>query len=135
MRQLILVSHGDLAKSYLTSLDMIAGGHDNVTAITFDGEISKTLLGDQIEVALNPDAQEVIIVVDLPGGTPCNVVLERYLTDERITILASLNLPMILELYLNLGQADYQMSQVIKTAICNTYDVKQQLSNQTEDDE
>ncbi|MCB4408883.1 hypothetical protein QY895_03790 [Latilactobacillus sakei] len=66
---------------------------------------------------------------------PCNVVLERYLTDERITILASLNLPMILELYLNLGQADYQMSQVIKTAICNTYDVKQQLSNQTEDDE
>ncbi|AUX11700.1 hypothetical protein C0213_04535 [Latilactobacillus sakei] len=135
MRQLILVSHGDLAKSYLTSLDMIAGGHDNVTAITFDGEISKTLLGDQIEVALNPDAQEVIIVVDLPGGTPCNVVLERYLTDERITILASLNLPMILELYLNLGQADYQMTQAIKTAISNTYDVKQQLSNQTEDDE
>ncbi|AST83305.1 PTS fructose transporter subunit IIA [Latilactobacillus sakei] len=135
MRQLILVSHGDLAKSYLTSLDMIAGGHDNVTAITFDCEISKTLLGDQIEVALKPDAQEVIIVVDLPGGMPCNVVLERYLTDERITILASLNLPMILELYLNLGQADYQMSQVIKTAICNTYDVKQQLSNQTEDDE
>lgn len=135
MRQLILVSHGDLAKSYVTSLDMIAGGHDNVTAITFDGEISKTLLGDQIEVALNPDAQEVIIVVDLPGGTPCNVVLERYLTDERITILASLNLPMILELYLNLGQADYQMTQAIKTAISNTYDVKQQLSNQTEDDE
>lgn len=135
MRQLILVSHGDLTKSYLTSLDMIAGGHDNVTAITFDGEISKTLLGDQIEVALNPDAQEVIIVVDLPGGTPCNVVLERYLTDERITILASLNLPMILELYLNLGQADYQMTQAIKTAISNTYDVKQQLSNQTEDDE
>ena len=135
MRQLILVSHGDLAKSYLTSLDMIAGGHDNVTAITFDCEISKTLLGDQIEVALKPDAQEVIIVVDLPGGMPCNVVLERYLTDERITILASLNLPMILELYLNLGQADYQMSQAIKTAICNTYDVKQQLSNQTEDDE
>lgn len=135
MRQLILVSHGDLAKSYLTSLDMIAGGHDNVTAITFDGEISKTLLGDQIEVALNPDAQEVIIVVDLPGGTPCNVVLERYLTDERITILASLNLPMILELYLNLGQVDYQMTQAIKTAISNTYDVKQQLSKQTEDDE
>lgn len=135
MRQLILVSHGDLAKSYLTSLDMIAGGHDNVTAVTFDGEISRTLLGDQIEVALNPDAQEVIIVVDLPGGTPCNVVLERYLTDERITILASLNLPMILELYLNLGQADYQMTQAIKTAISNTYDVKQQLSNQTEDDE
>ncbi|WP_448949508.1 PTS sugar transporter subunit IIA [Latilactobacillus sakei] len=135
MRQLILVSHGDLTKSYLTSLDMIAGGHDNVTAITFDGEISKTLLGDQIEVALNPDAQEVIIVVNLPGGTPCNVVLERYLTDERITILASLNLPMILELYLNLGQADYQMTQAIKTAISNTYDVKQQLSNQTEDDE
>lgn len=77
----------------------------------------------------------MIIVVDLPGGMPCNVVLERYLTDERITILASLNLPMILELYLNLGQADYQMSQAIKTAICNTYDVKQQLSNQTEDDE
>lgn len=58
MRQLILVSHGDLAKSYLTSLDMIAGGHDNVTTITFDCEISKTLLGDQIEVALKPDAQD-----------------------------------------------------------------------------
>lgn len=133
MKQLVLVSHGIVAESYLKSLDMIAGGHDHVTAITFDGEISKTELGKEMTAQIGHD--EAIIIVDLPGGTPCNVALEQFMNNDKVSILASLNLPMILELYLNLNNSDYQLSKAIQTGQTNVFNVKSKLSNTGEDDE
>ncbi|MFB9769256.1 PTS sugar transporter subunit IIA [Lactiplantibacillus modestisalitolerans] len=135
MRDLLLVSHGPLAQSYLASLDMIAGGHNRVQAVTFDGEISKDELARNVQASVNPD-HETVIVVDLPGGTPCNVCLENYLRDDQVTILASLNLPMLLEIYLNLDNPDYQLATALQTAAGNCFDVKQRLAaTDDEDDE
>lgn len=133
MKQLVLVSHGEVAASYLKSLDMIAGGHNQVTAITFDGEISKAELGQQMRDQIGTD--EAIIVADLPGGTPCNVALEQFMTNSKVTILASLNLPMVLELYLNLNNSDFQVEQALTTGQDNIFDVKSKLVAIDDDDE
>lgn len=135
MRELVLMSHGNLASSYLDSLDMIAGGHDHVQAVTFDGEISKSELGERLTTVVSKGI-ETIIVVDLPGGTPCNVCLEQYASDENVTILASLNLPMILDLYLNLNNSNYLVNNALVAGRDNLYDVAQKLvANSETDDE
>jgi len=134
MRKLILVSHGDLAQSYLNSLDMIAGGHKSVAAVTFDGEISKAELGQRIE-AERSTTSETVIVVDLPGGTPCNVCLERYANAKQVSILASLNLPMILDLYLNLNNEAYQPTSALLVGQDNLFDVAARLATTDNDDD
>ncbi|WP_125605329.1 PTS sugar transporter subunit IIA [Lapidilactobacillus bayanensis] len=133
MKQLVLISHGNVAASYLQSLDMIAGSHHQVTAITFDGEISKAELGQQMVEQVGSD--EAIIVADLPGGTPCNVALEQFMNNDKVTILASLNLPMLLELYLNLNNTDFQIPQAVATGQDNIFDVKIKMRATAADDE
>ncbi|AVK61483.1 hypothetical protein C5Z25_06740 [Lactobacillus sp. CBA3605] len=134
MRKLILVSHGDLAQSYLNSLDMIAGGHENVAAVIFDGEISKDELGQRIDIECSTTS-ETVIVVDLPGGTPCNVCLEQYADNEQVSILASLNLPMILDLYLNLSNDAYQPIAALLVGQDNLFDVVTQLETTDNDND
>lgn len=134
MRDLLLVSHGPVAESYLASLDMIAGGHERVRAINFDGEISKAKLGESILKSVDPDHQ-TIIVVDLPGGTPCNVCLENFMANDQVEILASLNLPMLLEIYLNLDNPSYQISDGLTTGQTNCYNLKLRLAEKNDDDE
>lgn len=133
MKKLILMSHGNVAEGFLKSLDMIAGGHSKVSALTFDGIISKEQLGCELQELVGDD--EAIIVVDLPGGTPCNVALEKYLDNQRITILASLNLPMLLELYLNLDNSNYQIPQAVKAGQDNIFNIKDNMNQNNEDDE
>ncbi|GBF02562.1 mannose/fructose/sorbose-specific PTS system IIA component [Lactiplantibacillus paraplantarum] len=134
MRDLLLVSHGPLAKSYLASLDMIAGGHTRVQAINFDGEISKEVLGKQIEEAIDSKHQ-TIIVVDLPGGTPCNVCLEKYMNNQNVEVLASLNLPMLLDIYLNLDNSGYEVTTALQEGHSNCRDLKHLVANNATDDE
>lgn len=134
MRDLLLVSHGALAESYLASLDMIAGGHARVKAINFDGEISKEVLGKQIEAAIDSNHQ-TIIVVDLPGGTPCNVCLEKYMNNSSVDVLSSLNLPMLLDIYLNLDNSNYEVTTALQEGSSNCRDLKQLVESNATDDE
>lgn len=99
---IILVSHGDFAQGIMQSGAMIFGDQENVTAITLtpsEGpEDVKAKIKDAAASFEDPD--NVLILVDLWGGTPfnqANTLFEEH--KENWAIVTGLNLPMLIEAY------------------------------------
>jgi PTS system mannose-specific IIB component len=99
---IILASHGEFAKGILQSGTMIFGEQENVQAVTLmpsEGpDDLKAKLKDAIASFDNQD--EVLILVDLWGGTPfnqTNSLFEEH--KDKWAIVAGMNLPMVIEAF------------------------------------
>ncbi|MBU3181216.1 mannose/fructose/sorbose PTS transporter subunit IIA [Clostridium psychrophilum] len=99
---IILASHGEFAKGILQSGAMIFGEQENVQAVTLmpsEGpDDVKAKMKDAIASFDNQD--EVLILVDLWGGTPfnqANSLFEEH--KDKWAIVAGMNLPMVIEAY------------------------------------
>ena len=99
---IILASHGDFAKGILQSSEMIFGKQENVKAVTLmpsEGpDDFKAKMKDAIASFDNQD--EVLLLVDLWGGTPfnqANALFEEH--KDKWAIVAGMNLPMLIEAY------------------------------------
>lgn len=98
---IILATHGDFAKGILQSGSMIFGDQPNVAACTLQPmgpEDIKKQMEDAIAQFENQD--EVLIMVDLWGGTPFNQANGLIAGHEdKWAIVAGLNLPMLIDAY------------------------------------
>ncbi|MBX4264274.1 mannose/fructose/sorbose PTS transporter subunit IIA [Clostridium estertheticum] len=99
---IILASHGEFAKGILQSGAMIFGEQENVQAVTLmpsEGpDDLKAKMKDAIASFDNQD--QVLILVDLWGGTPfnqANSLFEEH--KDKWAIVAGMNLPMVIEAY------------------------------------
>ena len=97
---IILASHGEFAKGIMQSGTMIFGEQKNVEAVTLmpsEGpDDIKAKIKDAVASFDNQD--EVLILVDLWGGTPfnqANVLFEEH--KDKWAIVAGMNLPMVIE--------------------------------------
>lgn len=62
------------------------------------------------------EAEEVLILTDIKGGTPYNEAFQYYLSnEERVQVVAGMNLPMVIETGLNL--ANSSLTELFKNAI------------------
>ena len=102
MRKLIIVSHGELAASFLSSLRMIAGGiKDNeYAALGFQPNESLDNFTLRLEKAVkefDPANNEIWILSDIESGTPYNAA---YLLSKKypLKIIYGFNLSLLLEL-------------------------------------
>ena len=94
----ILVSgHINFASGMQSGVDAIVGEQENVEFIDFVPSISpdelEQLMLESIERIDTGDG--VLILADIPGGTPCNRALSIMLKSENIKLIAGANLPMI----------------------------------------
>ena len=99
---IILASHGEFAKGILQSGMMIFGEQENVQAVTLmpsEGpDDFKAKMKDAIASFDNQD--EVLILVDLWGGTPFNQASSLFEEHkDKWAIVAGMNLPMVIEAY------------------------------------
>ena len=71
---IILATHGDFAKGILQSGSMIFGDQPNVAAVTLQPSEGPADIRAKMEeaVASFDDPDQVLIMVDLWGGTPFN---------------------------------------------------------------
>ena len=71
---IILATHGDFAKGILQSGSMIFGDQPNVAACTLQPSMGPEDIKKQMEDAIAgfENQDEVLIMVDLWGGTPFN---------------------------------------------------------------
>ena len=99
---IILASHGEFANGIMQSGKMIFGEQENVKAVTLmpsEGpEDLRAKMKDAIASFDNQD--EVLILVDLWGGTPfnqANFLFEEH--KDKWAIVAGMNLPMLIEAY------------------------------------
>ncbi|WP_234118326.1 mannose/fructose/sorbose PTS transporter subunit IIA [Clostridium hydrogenum] len=99
---IILASHGEFAKGILQSGNMIFGEQENVKAVTLMPSEGPNDIKAKMEEAVSSfdNQDQVLILVDLWGGTPfnqANGLFEEH--KDKWAIVAGLNLPMLLEAY------------------------------------
>lgn len=99
-KAIVILTHGRFGEALIQSAEMIVGDLENVQAISLLPEMSAEEYRDKVQSYLSTVSGEVICLVDLFGGTPGNTIM--ILSREYpVSILSGVNLPMLLELYLN----------------------------------
>ncbi|MDF3335690.1 PTS sugar transporter subunit IIA [Lacticaseibacillus rhamnosus] len=96
--QLMLVSHGDFAKEILKSAEMIMGKFTDVVEFGLEPDDGPQELSEKIAAFLKTLSKDeiVIVMVDLLGGTPSNVITKLLSSDyPNLNIISGLNLPML----------------------------------------
>lgn len=96
---LLVSGHGNFATGLATSLKLLAGEQANTVFVDFDGQSGddlKVKIGETLDTMKDYDG--ILILTDLPGGTPYNKSVELKLErpDQAIEIMAGTNLPLLL---------------------------------------
>lgn len=99
MTGIILASHGRLAEGVEDSLGMLLGKQDDLACISLEPTMSPDDLRSRLEAAASSlsDPADVLLLVDLWGGTPFNQASALLAEHPGWALLTGLNLPMAIE--------------------------------------
>lgn len=98
MINVVIVSHADLGDALIRAAEMIVGSTDGLYSVPLLPDESPESFGEKLEAALlEIEGQEILILIDLFGGTPYNVSARQVLR-ENVECVTGANLPMLLEL-------------------------------------
>lgn len=139
MYNILIVSHGDIAKGYLNTAEMIMREVENVMAIGIQPGEGTEDYGDKVFKVANElyTKDGLLILTDLYGGTPCNICISRILPYfAKVQIIAGFNLPILLEA---LGSRNNSLEESINTLLdignMGIVDVNTIVKNKRIDDE
>ena len=101
---ILMVTHAELSKGYFSAMKLILDiNNEDMETVSFEaGEALDTFsekLAEIIEKKYKD--RKIIILLDLPGGTPANMALP-FLSASR-KLVAGINLPFVLELMIANG--------------------------------
>jgi mannose PTS system EIIA component len=96
---IVIVTHGELGTELLRTAQEIVGKFPGVEAVSIQAPEQIEKARKKIEAALHRvnDGSGVLILTDLFGGTPSNLVLS-YLEAGRLEVVTGVNLPMLMKL-------------------------------------
>jgi mannose PTS system EIIA component len=114
---IVVGTHGRFGEELIKSAEMIAGKMENVTSVSLLPSMSFEEFMHQVDSVLSSLEGPVLALVDLYGGTPCNV-LTALTKKYHHNVITGLNLPMLINLYLNVADKEtIDMDEVIKSCI------------------
>ncbi|MDF7669468.1 mannose/fructose/sorbose PTS transporter subunit IIA [Lactobacillus sp. ESL0703] len=119
---ILLASHGGFADGIAQSAQMLFGEQDNFAHVTLSPDEGPEDIHDKMEqsIASFSDQNEVLLLVDLWGGTPFNQANTLLEDHPNWAIVTGMNLPMVVEaLTQRLTNSDATAQQVA-TAIINS---------------
>lgn len=102
---IVIGTHGKFGEELVKSAEMIAGKMDNVECCSLLSEYSFEDYMHKVDETLSKKEGFTLVLVDLYGGTPCNVftvLSKKY----HYHVLTGLNLPLLIDLYLKLTNLD-----------------------------
>lgn len=96
---LVLVTHGGLAREFLSAMEHIVGPQEQVEALSIGPEDDMDQRRADIISAVGKvdSGSGVILLTDMFGGTPSNLAIS-LLDNEMVEVIAGLNLPMLIKL-------------------------------------
>jgi PTS system mannose-specific IIA component len=96
---IVIVTHGDLGTELLRTAEEIVGRLPRVEAVSIHAAEKIERARRKIETVVQRvnDGSGVLILTDLFGGTPSNLVLS-YLETGRVEVVTGVNLPMLMKL-------------------------------------
>lgn len=99
-KKVVLVSHDGLAKGMLGAVRMIIGEYEGLYALGLEPGGSVAELGQKVrDIAMEDSDQQVIVIADLMGGSPCNncvISLADLPYLPNVRILAGMSLPLVI---------------------------------------
>lgn len=103
MTGLIIATHGEMAKAALGVAEMLMGEQEAVETIGFN-------MGDSLEVLLNrfqdalqalESCEEILIMTDIKGGSPCNAATVMKSQRPDVRVIAGVSVPMLVQFFEN----------------------------------
>ena len=100
---IILASHGPFAQGALECAQMLMGEQENVHVISvlIDSNIDNLRQEMQSSYKKLNQGNGVIILVDIMGGTPCNLATELLISHDDVLLFCGFNIPVLLEVLNN----------------------------------
>lgn len=138
MRKYIIASHGRFAEGIYESVSMIIGKQDNVQILNCytDGIDAKSLV--ESAMALISGEDEVIVATDIFGGSVNNEFM-KYLGRPNFHLIAGMNLPLLIQLFLSQNENTEEMIREILSDVgtspkyCN--EIQESVSYAKKDDD
>lgn len=119
MTGILIVTHHNLANAFLETIEMIAGKHEFIDSLgllpSHDPETFKELILDKVHALKGKGYDEIVVVLDLYGGTPCNQTI-RLLREHQLKVIVGVNLPMMLQMTL-LNTEEHSAEELADTAV------------------
>lgn len=117
MIQVIITSHGGMAKGMEESVKMLIGEQDNFHCVTLeDGMGAEELDLCFSNIISQPSKEnEYLIFCDIKGGTPFNVVSRYSFKNEHITVLYGMNLPTLIVALMEKDQEGQTLKQLVES--------------------
>lgn len=100
MFNILILSHGNLAKSFYETSEMIIGKLEGVSFCgLLPGESLQEFEEQVIKLADELYTEDgLLVLIDLYGGTPSNLAIMKLLNRyERVYLVSGVNLPILLE--------------------------------------
>ncbi len=121
---LVLVTHGSLAKEFLSVVEYIVGPQKQAETVCFlpndDMKARRMEILDKVRQVNSGDG--VLILTDMFGGTPSNLSISM-LEKENTEVIAGLNLPMLVKL------ASLRQNATLKEAAAGAQDAGKKYIN------
>ncbi|CCI84542.1 PTS sugar transporter subunit IIA [Lactobacillus pasteurii] len=97
-KDLILISHGQMAAGVKESCELIMGPQEHVHAVCLLPEEGP----EDFEVKFNKEIEacnddEILVFADLMGGTPANTISRLIMSGKKIHLIVGMNLAMVIE--------------------------------------
>lgn len=115
---LVLISHGSLAAGMREAAEMILGEQKNLIVLgLYPGDTVETFT-EKLETAVRffKDADSVLILTDIPSGTPSNTA-NRMVLGGQARYLSGCNLSMLLEVLA--CRKDDPIDEVVRQALAS----------------
>jgi len=114
---IVLVTHGNLAREFLSAMEHVVGKQAQARAISIGPEDDM----EQRRAEILAAAEEVdtgdgtILLTDMFGGTPSNLAIS-IMDRAKVEVLAGVNLPMLIKL------ASVRVSEPLASAVAKARD-------------
>lgn len=134
MVNIVLASHGPMAEAMIKSSQMLYGKSEYVHSVCLYEEDNIKTFGQSLRNVIEPD-KEVLLLVDIPGGTPSNEGMKLLTEYPHLRIISGMNLMMLLECLVHLETAD--VDELMELAISSSRESVHQMkiTQMSEDDE
>ena len=106
---ILITGHGNFPSGALSAVNLVAGNPGNVSAVDFVEGMSTEELKEKMGAAIAAiEADEILVLADLAGGTPFRtaVELKMAMTDKAIRVIAGANMPALMGAALSAGFMD-----------------------------
>lgn len=96
---LVVVTHGHLAREFVSATEHVVGPQRNMVAICIGPDDDMTTRREEVAQAIEQadEGDGVILLTDLFGGTPSNLATS-HLDSGHVEVIAGINLPLLIKL-------------------------------------